>query len=330
MKSFLRILVAPILWLIQACSPLGKQVDIEVSNNFYYSKDETDIIYCRMGNWFELGKTPLKADVKSFEVLNSHLGKDRKQAYYQSHVIRYPELDLKSFDASLKDWMWHIGFDENRVYVFDEDIVNGEFQVITKIVEGADPDTFYQYDMNWGRDSSNHFYRYQLLSVDYQTFEIVNNYFAVDQNQVYLYYTDLFEIADDITRDSFQKIDDLYVCDSQYIFFLLDWLNGEELNKLIRLPYSSLNEVTVYNETYLKIDDRFYYRGQVIEGLIDEDIQVLSEEYIKDRNHVYYQNKLIDGADAESFHFDENVFSYRDKNHLYREDSIWQREVEKL
>ena len=76
MKALFRILFAPLIWLAQACSPLGNHVEKDVSDSFYYNKSKTDVIYSPMGNWFELESTKIGADVESFKVLGRHLAKD--------------------------------------------------------------------------------------------------------------------------------------------------------------------------------------------------------------------------------------------------------------
>jgi hypothetical protein len=84
-----------------------------------------------------LGKTPMKADVESFQVLNENFAKDKNTAYYRSFAIKNNDLDLVSFNAKPDDWMWHIGLDKNNVYTVEEDVV-AETATLS-IVEDADP-----------------------------------------------------------------------------------------------------------------------------------------------------------------------------------------------
>ncbi|MEL7002701.1 MAG: DKNYY domain-containing protein [Bacteroidota bacterium] len=232
MKTLVRILLAPIVWLFQACSPLGKPVDLDKSDNFYFNKSKTDIIYSSMGNWFELGKAPLNADVESFVVLNKHIGKDKNSAYYREHAITDPNLDLESFRASQEDWMWHIGMDKNRVYSLSHDVVDGEWKLITKIIEGADPNTFRQYESNWSKDGSKHFYNHKALAVDYDSFEIVNKFFAKDKDSVYVYFYPGRFKSIEAESATLQVIDDYYIRDTDNIFFFQDYLRREETNIL--------------------------------------------------------------------------------------------------
>ncbi|MEM9326957.1 MAG: DKNYY domain-containing protein [Bacteroidota bacterium] len=325
MKSLLRLLMAPLVWFLQACSPLGKPVDLALSDNFYYNKSETDIIYSSMGNWFELGKSPLNADPESFIVLNDHLGKDKNQAYYREHAITDPALDLESFRASNEDWMWHIGMDDHRVYAFSHDVINGEWQLITKIVETADPATFQQYDLYWSKDAQRHFYNHEAISVDYATFEIINDTFAKDKGQIYLHYQGRFEaIAGD--AEHFVKMDRYHARDSSHVFFFLTYLRGEQQETLKQVLFQDASTLRIVEESYLFADDAVYYRGTPLLQANAEQMVILSETYAKDDQRVYYQDIEVEGADAATFDFDDKQFVYRDKRHRYRDGKVWHKD----
>ncbi|MEM9340694.1 MAG: DKNYY domain-containing protein [Bacteroidota bacterium] len=327
MKTILKILFAPVMWLVQACSPLGKPVDPELSDSFYYNKSKTDVIYSSMGNWFELGKTSLGADAESFLVFNTHIGMDKHHAYYQWLKIKHPDLDLKSFHAKSASWMWHVGLDDRHVYVFDRDIRDGAYELTTNVIEKANPDSYVKLDMNWAKDDQSHFYQDEWIDVDYASFQPINEYFASDKNRVYVYFQDLFEpIAADVS--SFQKVDERYVRDASHVFFFLDYLRREEVRELIRLPYSNENTLKFHDENHVSVEHQVYYRGQLIDDINPDKLVTISSEYIKDDLHVYYQGRVVENADPNTFRYDESTFSYRDKNHQYREGQVWRKEDE--
>ncbi|MEO1052544.1 MAG: DKNYY domain-containing protein [Bacteroidota bacterium] len=327
MKSLLKILFAPLIWLIQACSPLGKPVDANISDSYFYNPSRTDVIYSSMGNWFELGKSPLNADAETFKVFNRHIGKDKDKAYYQWLAVDYADLDLESFHAKKEDWMWHIGLDKHRVYVFNRDVIDGEWQLITKVIEEADPQTFIQIDLHWAEDGQRRFYRDKVIDVDYSSFEVINNFFTKDSSQVYLYYQDRFApIAAE--AKSTEKIDDLHIRDASHVYVFLDYLRREEIAKLKTIPYTDFNRVKISEKYHLVVEDRVYYHGVLVEGANAEALKVISEQYAKDDQHVYYEGLLVEGADAETFHFDEGQFIYRDKNQKYREGKVWNEDNE--
>ncbi len=327
LKTHLKFLIVCSGLCIQGCSPLGKPVSPEVSDSFYYNKSKTDIIYSPMGNWFELGKQELNADAASFKALNKQIGKDQDHAYYQSHKIDHADLDLKSFRAKPTPWMWHIGMDDNQVYAFRKDIKDGAYYLITLVIENADPETFIKTDFNWAKDKQTHFYRHQPLEVDHDSFRPINNYFALDNNKAYYYFLDRFE-AFDANVSSFQKVNEIYVRDDQNLYLFLDYLKREKVGKLLALPYSDFKAVEFYDENHLRISHRVYYRGQLIDGINPDQVEVAGPEYIKDQQHVFYEGDLLAGADAPTFRYDEAVYSYRDEKNFYREGKPMSRDRE--
>ncbi len=324
MKKLIKLFIAPLTWLLQACSPLGKPIDIEISNNFYYNKSQSDIIYSSMGNWFELGKTPLGADAESFEILNAQLGRDKDQAYYKWHSIPNTAIDLNTFDASYADWMWHIGMDKDRVYSFSDDVIDGEWQLVMHIIEGADPDTFKNIDYKWAKDKNNHFYEDKIISVAYESFEVINDTFAKDKDSVYLHYQGRFESIDAET-EGFKKIDKYYARDTKHVYYFQDYAKGEKIELLKKFPYEKLRTVKVFEESYLVVDQSLYYRGILIEEANSSRLKVLSSEIAKDDQHVYYQDVQIEGADPASFVWDDQKFVYRDKHRTYNNEELTKR-----
>ena len=324
MRKFFRLILAPLSWLLHACSPLGKPVDIDVSDNFYYDKSETDVIYSSMGNWFELGKTPMNADAETFEVLNAHLGRDKNQAYYKWHPIPNEQIDLKSFDASYSDWMWHIGMDKGNVYAFGDDVINGEWQLVMNIIEGADPETFKNIDHLWSKDSSNYFYNHKMIKVSYESFEVINDTFSKDLDSVYLYYQDRFESVGSGLK-GFKKIDRYYAMDTEMVYYFQDYINGEKSEVLIKIPYSNPATIEVAEENYLLVDESVYYRGLLVDDVNMNKLEVISRDLIKDDNSVFYGYIPIDGADPTTFKWDEDNFQYKDKHRLYTYDELERR-----
>ncbi len=314
MKTFLKILFAPVLWLFNACSPLGNPVDEKKSDSHYYNSKKTDIHYVPMGNWFELGNSPMNADIESFEVLSRFLSKDKNRGYYTQHPIAEGTLDLGTFNAKEGVYMASIGFDKNHVYLFERTYEKDQV-VHPRIVKGADPKTYVAKDFNWAKDHQNHYYRHQQIEVDYHTFQNLNESFSKDQDSVYYQYLSSFKtIKADVT--SFKVLDErYYAVDASHVFF--NHYTGNETNTELRtLPIPTGEKVTLLNEAYLQIGPRIYYGATPIE--IDaESHEIVGTYYIKDKNNVYYQDRLVADADAASF---GPLDDYRigDKNGAFR------------
>ncbi len=316
MHKLFTVILILMTWFFQSCSPLGEPVDKAVSDNFYFDKSESDIIYSPMGNWFELGETALNAHSESFEVLNAYLGKDKQHSYYKWYTIPPTEIDHKTFDASYSDWMWHVGMDQHRVYAFDDDVIDGEWQLIMQVIEGADPETYEQVDYEWSRDKNNHFYRFRMIAVLHDSFEVINETFARDRDSVYLYYQNRFERID-AESDSFRQIDRYYAMDSRHIYFFQDYAFGKKIERLEKIKYRESNSIKVLEDNFLLVDDLVFYRGTLIEGANRAKLNVISGDFAKDDEHVYYGSIKIDGADPETFKYDDEIFGYKDKFRIY-------------
>lgn len=328
MKSFFRILIAPLTWLIKAISPLGEPVAIDTSNNFYYNKSKTDIIYSRMGNWFELGKQLLNADASSFKVLNSHLGKDKSKAYYQSYAIPSSLIDLNSFHASSADWMGQIGCDKDHVYLFDKEVIDGKYQLVGRAIDKADPDTYRAINLYWAKDEKHVFYNHEICQLEARSFELINNYFVKDIDHTCLYTYNTLEMID-ADASSFQKVDKVYARDAANLYLYLDYYVDKQVHEVRAIPYANFESVQVLENMHVIVKDKVYYKGHEILGVNARYVEVVrassTDEYIKDDRHVYFRGKVVEKADVETFYYDKKTYTYRDKNFRFAAGEIWKK-----
>ncbi len=299
-------LIVLVSGLFFACNPLGKPVDPELSDNYYFTKDQSGVIFSPMGNWFELGKTAMNIDASSFEVLGAYFAKDKDHVYYQSKPI---QVDIGSFRVINEPWMWHIGLDKDHVYSFDS-------YNEPKVILNADPHSYSKSDFDWAEDQNNHFYRDQIVAVDHETFKIVNDFFAVDSIQGYCYAEDRFE-SFSANVNHFKRLDDYYAHDDQHIFYYAWYVRKEPVFSLKSLPYDAFSQVRVLDENHLRIAQKIYCQGFLIEEAEANTFELVGGMYAKDVDHVFYWGQNIPGADATSFQFDEANYSFKDKNHTY-------------
>ncbi len=316
MKTFLKILFAPFIWLVHACSPLGSHVEKDVSDSFYFNKSKTDVIYSPMGNWFELEASKMEVDVASFKVLNRHIAKDKNRAYYQSTYIVNPDLDLTSFHTKQDQYMYNIGMDHQNVYLFERNYSSKE--TVYQIITDADPQTFTIIDYDWAKDNQHYYHRYKPVQVDYESFERINNRFHMDKNQAYYHTHELFE-SFDVDVESFKKIDDVYAYDKNYVYHFVEYVKDRAENELKLIPNPDSRKVRILNSTHFTTGEKIYYQGFEIEGVDINTFKVIHEYHSKDRYKVYFEGIEIVGADAESFHYDDKIYRYKDKNHTYNQ-----------
>lgn len=317
MKTFLKILFAPLFWLLHACSPLGNPVDEEISNNHYYNNKKTDVNYSPMGNWFELENSPMHVHVESFEVLSRFISKDKNRAYYMRNPIEYDELNLEKLYVKKGDFMEDIAFDNSNVYSFER-IYSYDEPAKIQVVAQANPKTYTRTDFDWSQDDTNRFYRHQLIQVDYDSFENINSTFSRDSQKVYVHYDEYFApIEADVTQ--FKVLDDgSYAMDSLHVFSMA--YSNDHLNetKLVRIPRTADEEVSLLSEVFLKIGERIFYRGSQLSDLDPNSAEIVGFFYIKDKNNVYFKDKKLHDADPVTFG-KKGKRDIGDKNGLFQE-----------
>jgi len=321
LNLFFKILLAPLFWLFQACSPIGEPVDKSLSNNHYYSSSKSDVVYSAGGNWFSVGKTPLHADVKSFKVLSPLFGKDKDAIYYGKCKVQNDRIDINSFYVKQGEFMVDVGFDQKHVFVFNDSKSNGKCHDNAAIVENADPKSYERLDLDWGKDGSNHFYRSKKIEADYGSFKIINKYFVGDNYRIYGRIRDNFQVLPTDPSSFRLFLETHHGMDDNFIY----WLSFFTFTKqdIITLPYyNKIEDVQYLNKYYLKIGKDIYYDGRIMSGVDGGKFIVVQGAYAKDDQHIYYKNEIIPDADYTTFRKEENRFSVVDKNGKYRNGKI--------
>ncbi|MDY7395816.1 DKNYY domain-containing protein [Aureibaculum sp. 2210JD6-5] len=308
MKTVLKILLAPFLWVAQSCSPLGSPVDDELSKNHYYNNSKSDVIYSMNGNWFGIGKTEMNVDAKSFKVLSEYFSKDKNQIYFMANVVKHPDVDISSFTSNTTNLKHDIGVDKNSVYYVEKNNL--------RIIPNANPKSYQKLNISWGKDRENYFYEHKKVSVDYNSFKMLNRQFSIDNDSVYVHhYGDFKSIDADVTSFKILEKSDYAFDNSRiYYFYIADNEFGYEL---LEIPYILGSKMELYNKNYLRIDDKVYFMGQPVPGVAINSFKILSDVYAKDSVHVYFNGKIISEADTKTFHIPTGEFVPEDKNGSY-------------
>lgn len=315
----------------QACSPFSGHVNEKLSDNYYYSKTKSEIRYSPMGNWFELGNSKIEnADVASFKVLGRDFAKDKNHIFYKEHIID-SEVDYTTFKP-----MDYYCTDKNHVYIpeaytgfafLDEgqlpkDTALREFLKKNKnrqlyIVWGADPSTYTEINSDWAKDNSKYFYKNLDVSIDYESFKILNKSFCKDKNTVYaLKSQSLFSIQTD--NKTTEKLDDQFILDKDAVYSFEEYQDAKITDKLFVFPYKNKDKIKKIDTDYLQIDENIFYEKTKMENVDLASFQLLEPKwYAKDKNHVYCAGKIIDNADPFTFSLFEHPIYAKDKNHIY-------------
>ena len=238
---------------------------------------------------------------KGFEVLNDSLDfvKDYKNVYYldrESDGITYKVkvLDTKGVDIPsfefLGDSYNKYYKDKNNIYFLNDKDDKMEFE---KLV-GANPKTFEIIDDYFARDDKNvYFFNKKVIGVDAKTFEEVGYDIIKDKNGLHILIdSNETEIkvkslkADGIDLKTLKKLDNGYFKDKNNIYYGLS-------GNLYKIKNADLQTFEVLNSPYsssvyfAKDKNNVYYNGKKLDGIVPNDFEQIQSYFIKDKNGIY-------------------------------------------
>ena len=252
---------------------------------------------------------------KGFEILDDMFNfvKDYKNVYYldrESDGITYKVkvLDTKGIDIPS--------------FEFFGDFYNKYFKDKDNIYFLKDKDNIYFLN---GKDDKMEFEK--LAGANPKTFEIIDDYFARDDKNLYIFGYKL----DGIDPKTFETLNYEMIKDKNGLYFLEDI---EKENKNIEIKVRKLNvkglDLKTFenidgdyykdkNNVYYKLDDNFYK----LENADLKTFKILDSSYTgygnfsKDKNYIYLNNKKLEEIDAKTF---EKMWAnlIRDKNGIYK------------
>lgn len=317
-KFILKLFSAPVLWVMNGCSPIGEPVDSSKSLSHYYSPNEKEILYSYKGQWSSMatgGAKKMNVDLNNFEVLNDVFSKDKARVFYYANTLNNADVDVATFYVKKDTTLSSVGFDAKHVYAYD--YLNQDTGKNTRLmtVEDANPLTYQQLSDNWSKDDKNHYYRNQLIAVDYETFENIDDHYSKDKDNVYVHYFNYFHIIN-ADVDSFEVLESNYLAmDKNHVYFL-DYGSNQKETELIVIDNLEEQQVILITELYFRIGSQIYWGATPLD-LNANEVKLVGTAYLKDSEHVYYANKLLPNVDAGSFELRENG-SLGDKDGLIR------------
>nr|WP_314114916.1 DKNYY domain-containing protein [uncultured Leptotrichia sp.] len=245
---------------------------------------------------------------KGFEILDNDLNfiKDYKNVFYLDRaddgITFIPRVqNIEGVDVATLEFAggYYSKYykDKNNVYFMD----NRDGKIKFKKLSYVNPKTFEMVDNTFARDDKNlYLFEYKLDGIDAKTFEKISSNIVKDKNGLYLL-EDIEKENENIeikTRKinikgldlkTFEHIDDYYYKDKNNVYYDLD-------NNLYTIKNADLATFEVLNSPYSS-----------------------SIYFAKDKNNVYYQNKKINGIVADGFEQIQSNF-IKDKNRLYKID----------
>ena len=238
---------------------------------------------------------------KGFEILDNEFNfvKDYKNVYYldrESDGITYKVkvLDTKGVDIPsfefLGDSYNKYYRDKNNIYFLNDKVDKMEFE---KLV-GANPKTFEIIDDYFARDDKNvYFFNKKVIGVDAKTFEEVGYDIIKDKNGLHILIdSNETEIkvkslkADGIDLKTLKKLDNGYFKDKNNIYYGLS-------GNLYKIKNADLQTFEVLTSPYsssvyfAKDKNNVYYNGKKLDGIVPNDFEQIQSYFIKDKNGIY-------------------------------------------
>ena len=238
---------------------------------------------------------------KGFEILDDTFNfvKDYKNVYYldrENDGITYKVkvLDTKGIDIPslefLGDSYNKYYRDKNNIYFLNDKDDKMEFE---KLV-GANPKTFEIIDDYFARDDKNvYFFNKKVIGVDAKTFEEVGYDIIKDKNGLHILIdSNETEIkvkslkADGIDLKTLKKLDNGYFKDKNNIYYGLS-------GNLYKIKNADLQTFEVLTSPYsssvyfAKDKNNVYYNGKKLDRIVPNDFEQIQSYFIKDKNGIY-------------------------------------------
>lgn len=242
---------------------------------------------------------------KGFEILDDMFNfvKDYKNVYYldrESDGITYKVkvLDTKGIDITslefLGDSYNKYYRDKNNIYFLNDKDDKMEFEKLA----GANPKTFEIVDDYFARDDKNvYFFNKKVIGVDAKTFEKVGYDIVKDKNGVYFLENvseenENLEIktknlkADGIDLKTLKKLDNGYFKDKNSIYYELSG-NLYKMKNVDLPTFEVLNSPYSSSVYFAKDKNNVYYNGKKLDGIVPNDFEQIQSYFIKDKNGIY-------------------------------------------
>ena len=331
----------------------------EVMQNSNYSKDKNNIYYAEY-NVVQLQDV----DKNSFILVEDEdFSYDKKNVYYRGRKLN--DISSNGFKVvrlvNRRNIPLNFLSDNKNIYklitVFDEE--TGELKSVkTAVVKNpkVDSKTFEVFDYwgNYFHDKNNVYYENELYKIglkkieeaDKNSFEILNDEFSKDKNNVYYYGKKMKELSSEglefVGSDFKNDKDTIYFLKTKDKVYALKTRDGKETYEIVPLNFD-VNSFRYSNadysyssgtDGYFQDKNGVYYFDVFkldelnlnnvftkVKGADTSSFVQLMFDYSKDKNKVYRGDQEIKGADPESFKIivTSDKIIIKDKNNVYKE-----------
>lgn len=270
-----------------------------------------------------------------FQVLNENFARDNKHIYY--HKDPFEIADYETFKVI------------DAVYSHDKNHLYQGYKPI-EAIKTQNPLSFRRINSKYYADDTAVYYKFfwdglsVIENADPKTFELLNDRYARDHQNVYIF----DQILPAINRDSLEVLERNFARDNRHLYY-----NGKPIPNANRLSYRSLQYhypeenrrqfsadgqvATEYGNTHFySTDNRYgYYSSETLGTesisdstltIMDKDVDTwslkeLNQEFAIDRDTIYYRGKTLQSPQFH-YHSFESLgplsHIFRDQNNVYR------------
>lgn len=300
---------------------LGKAVNEQISNSYFYHSIKNIIVYAPDGNWFELGYVELEADKDSFVPLAREFGKDNTSIFWKGEK---QDVEYGAFyiDAD--------GIPKDSKHVYS----TLGWQKQLSVIPEANPQTYQRFDTEidswnryWARDDAHYFYLDKKIDADYKSFKRINHTIAIDTNSI-------FAIVDKQLEDGGRVVEIREVIRKSAILNgAIKSINADYAqignsivlsnwkNEFAVVPFETINSTKVIDERNIVVNDQLISDGKLIQGIDIPSFVVLQRDYFKDKDNAYYDAEIIPGANATNFEILSEDYS-KDSKHVFYKNNL--------
>lgn len=295
-----------IIYLTRLFTRLGKPVNANLSDSYYYHARKKVIVYSPMGNWFALGYDEINADAKTFTVLARDFGKDKQTVYWK----KYPQVaDATSFVVDAN------GTPRDNKHVYYAERKGREIEVIA----GADPQTYQPFLLkdeivtSWARDHQFVFFNRKKIDTDRKTFARLNQTLAYDSLYFYAIVKDYAAVPGSginhskVLRKDAKPGETPKAINEYYARLYNDIIYSSWVTEFSIIHFNSIDTIKIIDERNIVVDQVLVSDGTRLDNVDVSSFEIIDKDYFKDAKDVYYKKTVLPGANPANFKVNYNT-----------------------
>ena len=244
----------------------------KISNQYYLQDGK--VVYVLDGNFFQIGGSPIEgADPDTFSVISQSYAKDMNSVYYNGRRVKGADpssiqLVTSGINASKEESGYLIS--DGKVFCYGQMIEGADatsfsyllgsyamdkeylyYYIDVKFPRNAMPEAMKNANEHYIRHGEQVIYQGQIISNDANRFKIINDEYAVDEQNVYSH----GEVVEGMVADGFTVITPYYRKDKNQAYYFNT-----------PIPESDSSTFKVLNDSVAKDNKHVYYNGYIVDN----------------------------------------------------------------